>query len=67
MSKPYELKCRLCKNNRERFDQISDVHDSDWEDVAPMGVIKSDCIMHPAYCPGHALGDVDDSILDRLG
>lgn len=67
MSKPYELKCRLCDDNRERFDQISDVHDSEWEDVCSMGVIKNDCIMHPAYCPGHALGNVDESILDRLG
>jgi hypothetical protein len=57
MSDEYELKCRLCDDNRERFDSIDSVNDSDWSEVSPMGASKGDYVMHPAFCPGHSLTD----------
>lgn len=57
MSEKYELDCRLCDNNRERFGSIEDVNESAWTDVSPMGVISSGVAVHNAYCPDHSLDD----------
>jgi hypothetical protein len=57
MPDEYELKCRLCDNNRERFDSISAVKASDWTEVSAMGANKGEYLMHPAFCPGHSMTD----------
>lgn len=54
MPDEYELRCRLCDDNRERFDSIEAVKSSDWTEPCEMGIHKGEYLMHPAYCPGHS-------------
>jgi hypothetical protein len=57
MPDTYELDCRLCDDNREQFDSIDAVNDSDWTEVSPMGAVSNGVSVHKAYCPGHSLED----------
>jgi|APHM01.1.fsa_nt_gi hypothetical protein len=60
MEKEYELKCRLdvC-DTRERFDSTESAKESEWTEISPMGVLKDEALLHPAYCPGHSLDHED--------
>lgn len=57
MSKKYELDCRYCDNNRETFDRVDSVIDSDWTEISAMSVISDGVSVHKAHCPAHSSED----------
>lgn len=58
MPAKYELKCRLCDNNRETFESVDEANNSEWTNISPLGSITSDNVStHNAYCPAHSIDD----------